>query len=211
MEPKEKVYNFISEQLTLGKLKRNDRLTEQFLVENLGLSRTPIREAMMQLASDDILDREPRKGFKLKKYTRQDVENLYQLIGVLDGKIAELTINSLTEDDYALMNFLIDSMYSAIDNELYTKYNELQEQFHHIYINKCSNVFIRNELIIKKKMFIGKTYYRVDKTIIKNILRATNEEHETILKLFQEKKEQELRDFLENTHWKIENAQYDIW
>lgn len=211
MNPKEKVYNFISEQLTLGNLKRDDRITEQFLVDNLGISRTPIREAMLQLASDDILEREPRKGFKLRSYTKYDVENLYQLIGVLDGKIAQLTIDKLTETDFSLMKFLIDSMYSAIENELYTKYNELQEQFHGIYINKCANAIIRNELIIKKKMFIGKTYYRVDSNIINNILHTTNEEHETILRLFQEKKDRELRDFIENTHWKTENAQYDIW
>ncbi len=49
MEPKEKVYQFISEQLTLGKLKRKDRLTEQYLVDNLGISRTPIREALLQV------------------------------------------------------------------------------------------------------------------------------------------------------------------
>lgn len=211
MEPKEKVYQFISEQLTLGKLKRKDRLTEQYLVDNLGISRTPIREALLQLASDDILEREPRKGFKIRTYTEKDVEDLYQLIGVLDGKIAELTVDKLTEEDYAFMKFLIDSMYSAINNELYTKYNELQHQFHDLYTNKCDNHLLIKELNIKKKMFIGKAYSRIEKKKIKELLLVTNQEHEEILAMFKNKQGEQLRRFLENTHWRLENAQYDIW
>ncbi|WP_125588447.1 GntR family transcriptional regulator [Companilactobacillus jidongensis] len=211
MEPKEKVYNFISEQLTLGKLKRSDRLTEQYLVDNLGISRTPVREALIQLSADEILEREPRKGFRIKTYTKKDVEDLYELIGVLDGKIAQMEIDVLTPDDYALMNFLIDSMYSAIDNELYTKYNSLQEQFHNVYLDKCSNSIIKNELITKKKIFIGKAYSRIDKNIIQELLRHTNDEHKQILQYFEEKNTTELRSFLENVHWNIKNAKYDIW
>lgn len=211
MEPKEKVYQFISEQLTLGKLKRKDRLTEQYLVDNLGISRTPIREALLQLASDDILEREPRKGFKIRTYTEKDVEDLYQLIGMLDGKIAELTVDKLTEDDYAFMKFLIDSMYSAINNELYTKYNELQHQFHDLYTQKCDNLLLIKELDIKKKMFIGKAYSRIENEKIKELLLVTNQEHEEILAMFKNKQGEQLRRFLENTHWRLENAQYDIW
>ena len=76
MEPKEKVYNFISEQVTLGNLTPTDKITEQFLSDNVGLSRTPIREALLQLASENILEREPRKGFKLKQYSQEEVENI---------------------------------------------------------------------------------------------------------------------------------------
>ena len=211
MNPKEKVYNFISEQLTSGKLKRSDKLTEQYLADQLGISRTPIREALLQLAADDILEREPRKGFKLKSYSERDVEELYELIGLLDGRVAQLTLPFLTEEDFTVMKFLVDSMYSAINLELYTKYNELQEQFHDVYIKKCENSLLKNELYNKKKIFIGKSYYRVDKDKIKKLLLTTNEEHETIYKLFNEQKDLEVRHYLETVHWNKENARYDIW
>lgn len=211
MNPKEKVYNFISEQLTSGRLQRSDRLTEQYLADHLGISRTPIREALLQLAADDILEREPRKGFKLKRYSEQDVEELYELIGILDGRVAQLALPLLTGEDFANMNFFIDSMYSAIDLELYTKYNELQEQFHDVYIKKCKNSLLKNELYNKKKIFIGKSYCRVDKDIIKDLLCTTNEEHETILALFKDQKDFEVRHFLETIHWNKKNARYDIW
>ena len=211
MTPKEKVYNFISEQLTQGTLTREDKLTETFLAENTGLSRTPVREALLQLAADNILDREPNKGFKLKHYSQEDVENIYQIIGVLDGKIAYEVCELLSDTDYATMQFLIDSMYSAIKNSLYTKYNELQEQFHQVYTNYCKNTVLTKDLLDKKKIFIGKTYSRVDAHLIQNVLMTTNDEHQTILNLFMQHKRKEVRDFLEYTHWNVENAQYDIW
>jgi DNA-binding GntR family transcriptional regulator len=211
MDTKTKVYNFISEQLTTGNLKRSDRLTEQYLVDNLGLSRTPIREALLQLTADDIIEREPRKGFKLKVYQKKDVEEIYELIGLLDGKIAEETLPCLTEKDFSLMEFLVDSMDSAIEHKLYTKYNDLQEQFHNIYVAKSRNETMKLELQNKKKIFIGKAYYRIDYDVIKKILMITNEEHRTIINLFRDGKSSEVRNFLEKVHWKKENAQYDIW
>lgn len=211
MNPKEKVYNLISEQLTSGKLNRSDRITEQYLVDHLGISRTPIREALLQLSYEDILEHEPRKGFKLKSYSERDVEELYELIGVLDGKIAQTALPFLSEGDFSLMKFLIESMNSAIEHELYTKYNELQEQFHNIYIQKCQNSLLAKEICNKKKIFIGKAYYRVDKDKIQDILRVTNQEHETIFHLLQDKKGTEVRRFLEITHWSKENSRYDIW
>lgn len=211
MPLKEKVYNFISEQITLGKLKRNDRVTEQYLAEELGMSRTPIREALLQLTSDDILEREPRKGFKIKQYTKKDVEDLYELIGVLDGKVAEIAVDYMEEADFLLMQFLIDSMNSSIENKLYTKYNEIQSEFHQVYIDKCPNKILKQELMNRKKIFIGKHYSRIDQEDIQGLLKKTNAEHVMILEFFKQKKKQELRNFLEHVHWVTSNAQYDIW
>lgn len=211
MTPKDKVYNFISEQLTLGNLKRSDHITEQFLSSNLDMSRTPIREALLQLSAEDILERVPRKGFTLKAYTRKDVEELYNFIGLLDGKVAQLACDQLNSEDYALMKFLVDSMNSAIENKLYTKYNELQGKFHDVYMEKCQNCLLRTELQNRKKIFIGKSYIRMDPDSIQGLLKATNQEHTKIIKLFQAHDVLGLRKFLEDVHWNSKNAQYDIW
>ncbi|MCC7616819.1 hypothetical protein CRI83_09080 [Liquorilactobacillus nagelii] len=211
MSPKEQVYKFISEQLTLGNINPKDHLTEQFLADKIGLSRTPIREALLLLSADSILEREPRKGYRIKVYSQKDVEQLYVVIGTLEGKIAELTIDCLNSDDYQLMKFLIDSMYSAIDHKLYTKYNDLQEQFHNVYITKCSNKFITQELSAAKRVFIGKNYLHLNQENVQLILKRTNQQHEKIEQLFEDGKKSELRKYLEMIHWSPSTAKYDIW
>lgn len=211
MSAKDQVYKFISDQLTSGKLSRNDHITEQYLVNSIGLSRTPIREALLQLASTGILIREPRKGFRIKQFTKEDVEDIYEIIGTLDGRIAQLTANQLTEKDLSIMQFLIKSMDAAIDTELYTKYNELQDSFHHVYINKCHNKFLRKELDNKLDMFIGKSYLHIQKGEINQLLKSTNQEHKQILDLFKAGDQDKLRIFMENIHWSRTKAHYDIW
>lgn len=207
---KEKVYQFISEEIIRGNFKKDDRLVEQYIAEHLNISRTPVREAMFLLTADDILEHEPRKGFRLKKYTASDMEEIYEIIGTLDGKIAELTCGLLTEEDYSTMDFLIKAMEAAIDNELYIKYNDLQYEFHSQYINKCKNQKLIQEINKMKRLFIGKEYNIGDDTI-KETLYHTNAEHQKILELFKAQDAPTVRQFIEKTHWRADNAQYDIW
>lgn len=205
------VYDFISNQLTLGNIKRSDRITEQYLVDNLGISRTPIREALVKLTADGILEHVPRKGYKVKSYNKKDVQELYTLIGVLDGKIAEMSCKKLDNKDFSLMKFLTESMDSAISNQLYTKYNELQSQFHDVYMNKCNNKIMVKELQNKKDIFIGKNYMHMGPESINNHLSSANEEHKKLLDLFMKGESRKVRDYLENVHWNPKQAQYDIW
>ncbi|WP_278558341.1 GntR family transcriptional regulator [Limosilactobacillus vaginalis] len=205
------VYDFISNQLTLGNIKRSDRITEQYLVDNLGISRTPVREALVKLTADGILEHVPRKGYKVKSYNKKDVQELYTLIGVLDGKIAEMSCKKLDNKDFSLMKFLTESMNSAISNQLYTKYNELQSQFHDVYMNKCNNKIMVKELQNKKDIFIGKNYMHMGPESINNHLSSANEEHKKLLDLFMKRESRKVRDYLENVHWNPKQAQYDIW
>lgn len=211
MGAKEQVYNFIAAKVTSGEIKPDSHITEQYLADNLKMSRTPIREALLQLSVENVLEKEPRRGYRIKHYSQEDVEHLYELIGTIEGKIAEQTIDVITEDNCAMMNFLVDSMNSAINNRLYAKYNDLQEQFHDVYIRKSNNQFLRETLSHAKKIFIGKNYRRYSDKEIKTVLLRTNQEHVQIVVLIKGHRGRELRKYLEETHWNPQNAKYDIW
>ena len=59
----EQVYEYIVHQIKIGTLSFEEKINETDLIQQLGISRTPIREALIQLASDGILENVPRKGF----------------------------------------------------------------------------------------------------------------------------------------------------
>ncbi len=211
MNSKNIVYDYISKQITLGNIRPDDRITEQSLSEATGLSRTPIREALLNLSAQRILEHTPNKGFKLLNYSLDDLQEVYEIIGVLDGKSAELAAPKLNEDDYALMQFHIDSMTSAINNGLYIKYNEIQETFHDVYINKSPNKRLIDEIHLQKQFLIAKNFSKSDPNNLKEALHRTNDEHQVILNLFKENKTVELRNYIEQVHWRKENASYDLW
>ncbi|MBP1042596.1 GntR family transcriptional regulator [Vagococcus sp. BWB3-3] len=208
---KQHIYNFISSEISQGNLEYNGRLTEQYITDKLTISRTPVREALFQLAADGVLEHTPRKGFRIKKLSQEEVMEIYQLIGVLDGKAAELSLPQLTEEDFSTMQFLIDAMKSSINNKLYTKYNELQLQFHQVYTAKCGNQSLITALEKYKQSFLGTTYKNIPGAAIQATLHETNEEHQEILALLKKKEAMKLRQFIEDVHWCGERAKYDIW
>lgn len=128
---------------------------------------------------------------------KRDVQELYILISVLDGKIVEMACNSLNNDDYALMKFLIESMDAATDNRLYTKYNELQSQFHDVYMIKCGNKIIADELSNKKNIFIEKNYMHTSPETISKHLTSANKEQKKLLDLLKQHKNRDARAYLE--------------
>ena len=87
---KDHVYNFIAEQIRLGKLNSNEKVNEQDICQQLNISRTPVREALIQLAADGFLDSAPRRGFRVKPLTKKEGEDIYHILAPLDALAAEV-------------------------------------------------------------------------------------------------------------------------
>lgn len=58
------------------------------MIEDLHISRTPVREAMIQLAAEGYLENIPRKGFVVKQVDKKKAKEVYRLLGVLEGYAA---------------------------------------------------------------------------------------------------------------------------
>jgi len=139
-----------------GSLKPEDKINEQQISDALEISRTPIREALIQLAAEGYLESIPRKGFRVRNLDYNKAKELYEIIGLLDGRIAYLTIDIISEEDIRNMEFLADSMTAAIEQDLSNRYYELQVDFHNTYINLCKNQEMINLLNQLKRSFLAK-------------------------------------------------------
>lgn len=209
MSLKDHVYKYISEEINKGTLKPGDKINEQKISDALDVSRTPVREALIQLASDGLLENTPRRGFRVKSLSIKDAQELYEIIGILDGRIAYNAVDSISEDDLNNMQFLAESMDIAIDRGLSTKYYELQMQFHNIYVNLCSNKSMVSLLNNMKNRFLRKYYIFDNPEKELKILKETNLQHYEIIKLFREKKKEELEAYIRDVHWAKDKALFD--
>ena len=81
----EQVYDYIVYKIKIGELLFDEKINETALIDQLGISRTPIREALIQMSSDGILENIPRKGFFVKSISNQKISEVYKIIGVLDA------------------------------------------------------------------------------------------------------------------------------
>ena len=91
------VFNTLRKAILKGELKPGERLMEIALAERLGVSRTPVREAMRKLELEGLVSIIPNKGAYVTGITRQDVEDIYAIRSLLEGLCARWATAYITE------------------------------------------------------------------------------------------------------------------
>jgi len=80
-----------------GRLPPGHRLKEEELARELGISRTPVREALLILQTEGLLDAEPNRGAVVRSHDADDLEDLYQLRALLEGYAARRAAANISE------------------------------------------------------------------------------------------------------------------
>ncbi len=182
----------------------NHKINEAAICEKLEVSRTPVREALIQLSSENLLEYIPRRGFIVKEINIKKKLDVFQVVGALDALAARLALEYLTDDDFQRMEKLIEKIDVSIEENNYNDYQAFQNEFHKVYIDKCNNSTLIETLESLQNSFIRQTYLSDDKEKLYHILKRMNEEHKQILRFLKEKDKNALGDFLQNTHWNID-------
>ena len=94
----DQVYAIIWQQIVTHKLLPGDKLSDLRLSEELGVSRTPVREALVRLAQDGIVRAESRRGFTVATFSRQDVDDAYDIRTALEVMAVRRAVAHLTDD-----------------------------------------------------------------------------------------------------------------
>lgn len=199
---KDIVYKYISDEINAGRLLSGDKISEQAISNALCISRTPVREALIQLAAEGILVNEPRKGFKVKDMSEAVAKELYAVIGRLDAFAASLAVAHIDSKDLALMERLYSDMEKAILAGEYDHYYQLQLDFHDVYSSKCQNSELLTMLERLKKRFVKQGFFGENSRDLTEIYLSTNLEHKHITELFFQRKGEELERYLIHTHWR---------
>lgn len=95
---KEEVFNILVDEILSNKLAPGDPLVERILAERFGLSRTPIREVLLRLQNEHLVDMFPNQGVFVRKLTPQDVRELFQLREALEPLAARLAAQNRPDD-----------------------------------------------------------------------------------------------------------------
>lgn len=176
-------------------------ISESKLCEELNVSRTPVREALIHLSASHLLEKVPQKGYRVKEFDLKTKLDTYYVISILDANAALLALDSLDENDYLSMNEFIDLMDIDIKYHKFDKYNEHQESFHHVYIDKCGNDALIKIIDQVKDSIPTYLYHSSEGERLFSVLKDLNDEHRQILELIKQKKSWELRNFLVKNHW----------
>jgi DNA-binding GntR family transcriptional regulator len=156
---KEHVYLYLYEKINSGTIKPKEKINESQLCKDINVSRTPIREALIQLEDEGYIERLPRRGFIVKEISLGKIKEIFQILGCLEGFAASLTIDKLTDKDIEEMRALVKKMDEAIADKKVPDYFRLQRNFHNIYISVCGNNELFDLIASLKKRFVKKAYF----------------------------------------------------
>ncbi|SDT14776.1 DNA-binding transcriptional regulator, GntR family [Paenibacillaceae bacterium GAS479] len=199
---KDHVYEYIAQRIQSGRLQPGSKINEAEICKKLDISRTPTREALFQLSSDNLLDYLPRRGFTVKAFDSKKKEDYSLLLGTLDALAATLSCDLLEERDFKKLERLVDMIEEDIDAHEFTDYYAHQSEFHEYYQNKCGNTPLIDTLNSLKNGFMRQSYASDDTEKLATLLRQVNSEHRLIAELFREKDKERLEQAIRH-HWRI--------
>ena len=184
-----------------GEFSQDNIITETMICESLNISRTPAREALIELVANGVLERIPRKGYAITKFDYKTKLDAYEILGNMDALAAKLALPNITGADLNKMREYIDLADVAIKYKNYPAYCEQQENFHSVYINKCDNIQLITLLKQIKATLDRYTYYSTDETELFSICASMNKEHAEIVALFEKGDKNALFEYLSDNHW----------
>lgn len=169
-----------------GTLEPGDRLVETYIAENMGVSRTPVREAFRQLEIEGLAENVPRKGTIVKGISKKDILEIYEIREMLEGLSARLACANISKEQIEDLKDKISKMGQLIDSRDSTEYWKLHGEFHNIIQHVSGN----KRLIDQMKQI---NEYLADlrtRTLVMDKRRSgAMEEHKKLIKAFEEKDE----------------------
>ena len=191
-----RVFHKLREDILNGKYKENDKLREVAIGEELGVSRTPVREAFRQLELEGLIQIVPNKGAYVTGITRKDVQDIYMIRSLLEGLCARWATENITDEQMAEMEENIFLSKFHAEKGHYDQLAELDNRFHEIMYEACNSKMLEHQLRDFHQYVL-----RVRKKTLSNVSRGnkSNEEHEMIMEAIKAK-DADRAEALANAH-----------
>ncbi|MBQ3932350.1 MAG: GntR family transcriptional regulator [Lachnospiraceae bacterium] len=133
------VFDRIRENILTGVYKKDDELREVALGKELGVSRTPVREALRQLELEGLVQIIPNKGAVVIGISSKDFRDIYEMRGRLEGLCARWAAENATDEDIAKLEEIMDLAEYQVSKGKYDKVLELDNEFHILLYNMADS------------------------------------------------------------------------
>jgi DNA-binding GntR family transcriptional regulator len=133
---REDAASHIREQIFAGKLRPGSRIDQDALAAELQVSKLPVRESLIQLLSEGLIDGMARRGAFVAQLTREDIEDHYRIFGSLEALAATRAAESMTKDQLAQLNSILKQMRQVDPDRNSEEAESLHFEFHRV-INRA--------------------------------------------------------------------------
>lgn len=122
-----------------GEISQGERLNESTLAQNFNISRGPVREACRALATKGLIEMKPNRGFFVRRLSRKEAEDIYEVRAALFGCAARLFAMRITAADQECLQSLVGRMSEAAASGDIDVYYPANLEFHGIIVDESGN------------------------------------------------------------------------
>jgi len=174
----EEVARHIREMIRTGVLNKGDRIMEKELSANLGISRTPLREALRGLASEGLVNVIPHRGAYVTKPSVHDIREMFEVMSLLEGYCARKAAEGMSADELDTLQNLHNDLERHYENRDAQCYLEVNHEFH-CTVQRAAGNKILSDMIdgLREKVLL----YRHRQLYLPNRFDASIREHRQLI------------------------------
>jgi len=191
----EKIYDWLKQRIITCIYPPGHKLNIRQLGKDLGVSQTPIKDALFRLAGEGLIEISSRKGTYVKEVTEQDIAEIYDTRLILETAAGEIIAPQITDKQLEELERLYKATLRTDANADYRIFMERESEFHLTlmrYTNNSRLIGIYKQLNAHMQSVRFRYGGRVQR------LPHTNEEHENILKAFKKRDPIEVKEAIRN-------------
>ena len=190
----EHVFESLKHSIIRGKISSGEWLVESHIAETLGISRTPVREAIHKLEREGLIERQPRGGFTVLGLNRDDIEETFGIRSVLEGYAARLAALKHKEEELEALEKKIEEFQNSLDRKKMNLLPTINTEFHDLLyslskspklINMINGlrdqIYRYREMILKERKFAA-TSNLDHKKMLKHIRQRDGEGAERLVR-----------------------------
>jgi len=198
---REQVYEYLRRAINRGELDTERFIDQNRISAELGISRQPLRDALIQLEAEGFVTILPRRGVRVQRLGLDDIRHLYETIGALEGAALLSVQARLNGGDFEHMRDLNRGMLAAIDADDFDTYYDLNLRFHDVFLELSDNrSLVRTVNVHKQRLY---DFPRAA-GFVPEWERASIGEHARLVGLLEAGDARGAADLLRDVHWSFE-------
>jgi len=195
---KQQIYEYLRERMRTGEISPGSEINLDETSKKLGVSRTPLRDALLQLEAEGFVTIYPRRGVVVNRLSLRDVRNYYEIIGALESAALALSFGRIGSPEIHVLETLVEGMDKALDAGDFDLYYEKNLAFHNTYLDLCGNDnLVRLVRTLKKRLYD----FPRQKGFVKEWERASVDEHRSLLAFISSGRRDEAAAYIRDVHW----------
>lgn len=175
------VFNTLRKAILTGKLKPGERLMEVHLASRLGVSRTPIREAIRKLELEGLVIMIPRRGAEVAQITEKSLKDVLEVRRALDALSVELACDRITEEEIRTLKEACDKFENAVKGKEVSEIAKADVALHDIIVQAAGNQRLQ-QLVnnLAEQMYRYRFVYIKDESQHEKLIAEHKEIYESI-------------------------------